>query len=105
MSHASSGIASASTMEHAGHDMDGTVRETMPMDATTNGHDKPDIVSHKKPAVPRSTWLGLLAEDVSSKAPLAVDGMSPARPGPPTTNCAPCSQPHSIQINQYEKSD
>jgi len=83
MSHASSGIASASTMEHAGHDMDGTVRETMPMDATTNGHDKPEIVSHKKPAVPRSTWLGLLAEDVSSKAPLAVDGMSPARPGPP----------------------
>ncbi|PJA18224.1 MAG: hypothetical protein CO113_04185 [Elusimicrobia bacterium CG_4_9_14_3_um_filter_62_55] len=31
----------------------------------------------------KSTWFGLLAEDVSSQAPLAADGMSPERPGPP----------------------
>jgi CopA family copper-resistance protein len=42
-----------------------------------------DMISRKKPAVHKSTWLGLLAEDVSSKAPLAADGMSPERPGPP----------------------
>lgn len=32
---------------------------------------------------PKSTWFGLLAEDVSSQASLAADGMSPERPGPP----------------------
>jgi len=77
------GMASAPAMEHEGHDMDGMAQEAMPMDATTKHHDKPEMVPHEKPTVPRSTWLGLLAEDVSSKAPLAVDGMSPERPGPP----------------------
>jgi FtsP/CotA-like multicopper oxidase with cupredoxin domain len=41
------------------------------------------MVSHEKPAAPKSTWLGLLADDVSSQAPLAADGMSPERPWPP----------------------
>ncbi len=57
------------TMNHAGHNMGGMEQKTMPMDAAT-------------PAAPRSTWLGL-AEDISSKFPLAADGMSPERPGPP----------------------
>lgn len=66
MNHAGMGDAPAMAMDHAGHDM-GTVQENMPGAA---------------PAVPRSTWPGL-AEDISSKAPLVVDGMSPERPGPP----------------------
>jgi len=57
-------------IDHAGHDM-GTAHENMPRAATPAA-----------PAVPRSTWPGL-AEDISSKFPLAVDGMSPERPGPP----------------------
>ena len=73
MDHA--GMASAPAMEHAGHDMSGMATEKMPMD--------PDMVSPEKPVAPKSNWLGLLAEDVSSKALLAADGMSPARPGPP----------------------
>ncbi|MFA7059561.1 MAG: multicopper oxidase domain-containing protein, partial [Pedobacter sp.] len=81
MSHAD--MASTPVMEHAGHDMDGMAQETKPMDAATYGHDNPGMVTHKQPDHPRSTWLGLLAEDVSSKAPLAADGMSPERPGPP----------------------
>ena len=70
-----SGMASAPAMEHAGHDMSGMAHEKMPMDT--------GIVSHGKTAAPKSTWLGLLAEDVSSQAPLAADGMSAERPGPP----------------------
>ena len=62
-----------SGMNHAGHKMGGM--ERMPMDAATADHDKA--------VAPRSTWFGLLAEDVSSKAPLAIDGMSPERPGTP----------------------
>ncbi|MFZ3207557.1 MAG: multicopper oxidase domain-containing protein [Geobacteraceae bacterium] len=81
MNHAA--MASGPAMGHAGHDMSDMAQGKMPTDAATNGHDKPGMVSHKKPAVPESTWLGLLAEDVSSKAPLAVDGMSPERPWPP----------------------
>ena len=56
-------------MNHAAHNMGGMEQKTMPMDAAT-------------PAAPRSTWPGL-AEDISSKSPLAIDGMSPERPGPP----------------------
>lgn len=41
------------------------------------------MASPAKPAAPRSTWLGLLAADVSSQPFLAADGMSPERPGPP----------------------
>ena len=64
------GDAPAMAMDHAGHDM-GTVQENMP-----------GAAPHAAPAVPRSTWPGL-AEDISSKGPLAVDGMSPERPGTP----------------------
>jgi CopA family copper-resistance protein len=58
--------------EHTGHDMGGMARDTMAMHAAT-----------PVPAAPRGTWFGLLAEDVSSQAPLAADGMSTERPGPP----------------------
>lgn len=81
MNHAA--MATGPGMEHADHDMGDMAQEKMPMDTATNDHDKPGMVSHEQPAAPRSTWLGLLAEDISSKAPLAVDGMSPERPGPP----------------------
>ena len=70
-----SGMASAPAMEPASHDMSGMAQETMPMDT---GMD-----SHEKLVTPKGTWFGLLADDVSSKAPLAADGMSPERPGPP----------------------
>jgi len=40
------------------------------------------MVSHDKPAAPKGTWLGLVADDVSSKTPLSTDGMSAERPGP-----------------------
>ncbi len=78
-----SGMASAPAMSHAGHDMSGTAHEKMPMVADLKGHAEPAMASHEKPVAPKSTWLGLLAGDVSSKAPLAADGMSPERPGPP----------------------
>lgn len=74
--------APATEMDHAGHDMGDMAQEKMPTDAATNDHDKAGMVSHEQPAALRSTWLGL-AEDVSSKFPLAADGMSPERPGPP----------------------
>jgi FtsP/CotA-like multicopper oxidase with cupredoxin domain len=78
-----SGMASTPAMEHKSHDMSGMAHEMMPMDAATKGHSKPDMPSHGKTAATKSAWLGLLAEDVSSKAPLAADGMSAERPGPP----------------------
>jgi len=68
-------MASTPAGEHEGHDMSSMAQDTKPMDTGT--------VSHAKPAAPKKTWLGLLTEDVSSKAPLAADGMSPERPGPP----------------------
>lgn len=70
MNHAGMDDTPAMEMDHAGHDM-GTAQENMPGAATLAA-----------PAVPRSTWPGL-AEDISSKFPLAADGMSPERPGPP----------------------
>jgi len=78
-----SGMAPEPAEEHAGHDMAGMAQEQIPMDAVTHAYAEPDMVSHEKPSAPKSTWLGLLAEDVSSKAPLATDGMSPERPWPP----------------------
>jgi CopA family copper-resistance protein len=87
MNHAA--MATAPATGHAGHDMQGMqgmqgmAHGKMPMDATTNSQPEPEPAGHEQPAAPGSTWLGLLAEDVSSKAPLAVDGMSPERPGPP----------------------
>ena len=81
MNHA--GMASGPAMGHAGHDTSDMAHERTPMDVATNGHAKPGMVSHEKPAAPKRTWLGLLAEDVSSKAPLAADGMNPQRPWPP----------------------
>jgi CopA family copper-resistance protein len=80
MNHAA--MASGPAMGYAGHDMSDMAQGKMPTDAATIGH-KPGMVSHEQPAAPRSTWLGLLAEDVSSKAPLATDGMSPERPWQP----------------------
>ena len=76
-------MASAPAMQHAGHDMSGMAHEKMPMVVDLKSHAKPGMVSHEKPVAPKSTWLGLLADDVSSKAPLAADGMSAERPGPP----------------------
>lgn len=70
-----SGISSAPAMKHAGHDMSGMVPAMKPMDT--------GMVSDGKSARPESTWFGLLAEDVSSHSPLAADGMSAERPGPP----------------------
>jgi hypothetical protein len=81
MNHAA--MVPAPAMEHAGHDMAGMAHEKMPTDTATNGHAGAEMVSHEQSAAPGSTWLGLLAEDVSSKTPLAVDGMSPERPWPP----------------------
>lgn len=83
MNHAAMDDTPAMEMDHAGHDMGDMAQEKMPMVAATNDHDKTGMVSHEKSAAPGSTWFGLLAEDISSKAPLAVDGMSPERPGPP----------------------
>ncbi|WP_373497801.1 multicopper oxidase domain-containing protein [Desulfococcus sp.] len=83
MNHAGMDDTPAMEMDHAGHNMGEMVQERMPMEAATADHDKPGMISHEKSAAPGSTWLGLLAEDISSKAPLAVDGMSPERPGPP----------------------
>jgi FtsP/CotA-like multicopper oxidase with cupredoxin domain len=75
-------MASAPAMSHAGHDMNGMAHEKMPMVADLKGHADPGMVSHGNPAAPNSTWLGLLAADVSSKTSLATDGMSAERPGP-----------------------
>ncbi|MFO7535512.1 MAG: multicopper oxidase domain-containing protein [Kiritimatiellia bacterium] len=61
-----------SAPDHTGHDMGGMARDTLAMHT-----------SAPAPAAPRRTWFGLLAEDVSSHDPLAADGMSPERPGPP----------------------
>ena len=80
MNHA--GMVAMPTMDHAGHDMGGMAHETMPMDAAAHVQVQLEMVSDEQSA-PRSTWLGLLAEDVSSKTPLAADGMSPERPWPP----------------------
>ncbi len=65
----------APAMKHAGHDMSAMSHEEMPADTR--------MLSHEKITAPKNTWLGLLTADVSSKTPLAPDGMSPARPGPP----------------------
>lgn len=81
MNHAA--MTTAPAMKHTGHDMDGMAQETVATDVATNDHEKPGMVSHEKSGAPRSTWFGLLAEDVSSKAPLAADGMNPERPWPP----------------------
>jgi len=69
------GMPSAAGGEHKGHDMSGMAQEKIPMDS--------GMVSHATPVAAKSTWLGLLAADVSSKSPLAADGMGPERPGPP----------------------
>ncbi len=69
------GMADAPAGKHEGHDMSGMAHETMPMNT--------GMVSPAKPASSKNTWLGLLAADVSSRSPLAADGMSPERPGPP----------------------
>ncbi len=67
----------------AGHDMSVMAHGKKPMATELKSHAEPGMVSHEKPAAPRSTWFGLLDEDVSSQAPLAADGMSAERPGPP----------------------
>lgn len=67
MNHA--GMADAPMSEHAGHDMSAMKHDNMPVIPA--------------PATPQSTWFGLLADDVISKAPLAADGMSDERPWPP----------------------
>lgn len=62
-------------MEHSGHDMSGMDDSMMPMDTS--------MATDDNPVTTKSSWLGLLAEDVSSQAPLAGGGMSAERPGPP----------------------
>jgi len=78
-----SAMASAPAMEHAGHDMSDMAHEKMSKDTATYSPAESGMVSHEQAAAEKSTWLGLLAEDVSSKGPLAADGMSPERPWPP----------------------
>jgi CopA family copper-resistance protein len=78
-----SGMAPEVATEHAGHDKSEMAMENMTMDAATNGHAEPGMASHELPATLANTWFGLLAEDVSSKAPLADDGMGVERPWPP----------------------
>lgn len=78
-----SGMVSGPAMAHEGHDKGGMAQGKMPMDAATDGHAEPEMLSHEKPAAPKSTWLGLLAADLSSEPSLAADGMSPERPWPP----------------------
>ncbi|MDA3797923.1 MAG: multicopper oxidase domain-containing protein [Kiritimatiellae bacterium] len=67
-------MVSAFAMESEASDKSVMGMEKMTMDK--------GIVSNGKTTARNSTWLGLLAEDVSSQAPLAADGMSPERPGP-----------------------
>ncbi len=62
-------------MEHGNAKPAGMAHEPMPLHT--------GMVSPTEPTAPKGTWLGLLAADVSSKSPLAADGMSPERPGPP----------------------
>ena len=81
MNHAA--MTSSPAMDHAGHDMGAMAQKTMPMDAATKDHAAPEMTAHEQPAAPGSTWFGLLDEDVSSKAPLTADGMSPERPWSP----------------------
>jgi len=76
-------MASAPAMGHAGHDMSGMAHEKMPTDTATKNHVESGMASHEQAVALKSNWLGLLAEDISSKAPLAADGMSPERPWPP----------------------
>ncbi len=83
--HGMDGMDGMDGMNHAGHDMSDMDHSNMPdapaMDHA--GHDEPGRFSHEQPTEARSAWFGLLADDVSSKAPLAEDGMSPERPWPP----------------------
>lgn len=73
----------APPMNHAAHDMGAMSENTMQINAAAHVHAKPAMASEEQSAAPRNTWLGLLAEDVSSKTPLATDGMSAERPWPP----------------------
>lgn len=45
-------------------------------------HGMHGMTSRPEPSVPGVGWFGLLAEDLSSKASMAIDGMSPERPWP-----------------------
>lgn len=79
------GMSGMKGMDHGAMapDAGGMALDKMPMDAANNGHAGQGMATHGPPAAPKSPWLGLLAEDASSKAPLAADGMSPERPWPP----------------------
>jgi hypothetical protein len=72
-----------SPTDHAGHDMAAPDQHTAVVATGTTGHPGPQISPARQTAAPGSTWLGLLAEDVSSQASVARDGMSPERPWPP----------------------
>lgn len=76
-------MASAPAMKHAGHGMSAMAHDNMPSDSTARGHTDLDLQSQKNPIASKSTWLGLLAEDVSLQVPLDADGMSAERPGTP----------------------
>jgi CopA family copper-resistance protein len=85
------GMGNMNGMKMGGHGTSG-MDGMRGMDGTkTGGHGKMQGMG-MKPAgaktpppspTPRSTWLGLLAEDVSSNPLLAPDGMGRARPMPP----------------------
>lgn len=66
------GMADAPVMDHVGHDMSAMPLDNIPVAAATSA-----------PAAPKSTWFGLLANDLSSKASLTADGISAERPWPP----------------------
>jgi CopA family copper-resistance protein len=77
-----SGMTTTAPMSHADPDMNSGAHERMPSFADREDLAEPDRVPPENHATPKSTWLGLLAADVSSKSPLAAEGMSPERPGP-----------------------
>jgi hypothetical protein len=84
-----SGMGHGQTMAPAAHDMsgmgdmNGMTPEEMQMDTGAQGHTGHGMPPSAEPAAPKGTWFGLLAEDASSKALLAMDGMGPERPWPP----------------------
>jgi len=77
------------------HGMEGMDHPSMPKEGEDMAHDDMvmdsvavmdaghDLPTRGQPAPPIGPWLGILAEDASSKAPLAIDGMDLERPWAP----------------------
>lgn len=76
-------MASPAPTDHAGHDMAAPDQQTAGSATGLTGHPGPPIKPSRQPAAPGNTWPGLLGEDVSAQASVAIDGMSPERPWSP----------------------